>query len=201
MDRLALYTAAAALMLLAWLWHTWRLHRQNLVNRRGALVPLGIALLWVGLWVDNVSLLGLGIGLAFIGELWPDVRLRRARNKPPVVRTFPRWQAAQEPPRPDIELHLEETGARVQNIGAGALYLHGWSPADQNGWLSLRADDGSGTPISALHKGEWARLSPWTIPNRGVRVWYTRADDPRQQWIFRADWQDVKFGRSGRELN
>ncbi|AFZ65962.1 hypothetical protein [Deinococcus peraridilitoris] len=195
-----LVSTVAVVMLVWWAVRTVRLRRSSLVNRRGFLVPLGIALLWSGLLADNVALIGSGFALALIGEYWPDLKVRRTRKTTEIVHAFPRWQRAQEPQRPDIELHLEETGARVKNIGPGTLFLHGWSPADQNGWLMLRADDGSGTPIKALPSGQWARLSPWTIPNRGVRVWYTRSEEA-QPYLFRADWQDVTMGSKARVLN
>lgn len=195
------YTMLCAAMLAFWLHKTLRLRRQGLFARRGVLVPLGALLLWGGLLGDVPALIGPGIALILIGESWPDVRARRPRKSVPTVQPFARWQAALEPARPDIELHLEETGARVHNVGGTTLFLHGWSPADQNGWLALRADDGSGTPLARLGQGEWARLSPWPMPNRGVRVWYTRQGEAEQQWLFRADWQDVNFGRAGRELN
>ena len=195
------YTLVCVAMLIAWGIKARRLRRQNLIARRGSLVPIGVLLLWTALNTDVAPLIGVGVALILIGEFLPDITVRAARHKSPRLGTFPRWSDAHEPGKPDFELHLEEAGARVQNVGGSTLFLHGWSPADQNGWLFLRAADGSGHPITVLKSGEWARLSPWPIPNRGVRVWYARTDLPDQQWLFRADWNDLSFGHTGRELN
>lgn len=193
MTDLALDLVCLAALLL-WAARTLRMRRAGMRERRGLLVPLGILLLWGGLTGEQPALAGLGIGLALVGEFWPD-RVRLRAPTPP----FPRWRDAQEPDRPDVELHLEHTGARLHNVGETALRVHGWSPAHTNGWLPLRADDSSGQPITVLGKGEWARLSPWPLPNTGVRVWYAREDEPEREWIFRADWTGLE--RRARELN
>jgi len=176
--------------------------RQGRTPRLALLGLPGVFLLYYGLSLDDAgALIGTGAALLLIPEFTPGAYVRarpgvRARHH---VDTFDRWRGAREPDTPDFEVHLEATGARLVNVGASTVYLHGWSPASVNGWLKLRADDGSGAPVTELKVGASARLSPWTIPNSGVRVWYTRADVPDAQWIFRVDWQEPT--RPNRELN
>lgn len=185
-----------------WAGRTVRLWRQDRYESRGLAVPLGVALLYLAWPDEQYGLVGVGAALILIGEFFPDVRprrRRRRRNVGPSLPDFDRWRSALTPDRPDLELHLEETGARVRNVGTSTLLLHGWSPSDTNGWLPARADDGSGRAARELRVGEWARLSPWPMPNRGVRLWYARESLPGQNWVFRADWTERP--RSTRDLN
>ncbi len=199
--RIVGYALISALLGLLWWGEVRRERRGGLVNRRGFLLPLGAALLFVALSFQLDALIGLAVALALIGYYAPDLRARPRRRPEPEVHTFARWQPSLEPAHPDIELHLEATGAKLRNVGGETLLVRGWSPADQNAWLSVRADDGSGAPIQVLPCGEWARLLPWPVPNRGVRVWYTREGEADQQWLFRADWAELNFNRTNRELN
>ena len=199
--RILGYALVSLFLALLWLRDVRRQRRERLVNKRGFMLPLGAALLFVGLALQLDALIGVAAALALIGHYAPDLRAHPRERQGQEVRAFARWQPAQEPARPDIELHLEATGAKLKNVAGEVLLVRGWSPADQNAWLPVRADDGSGAPIEVLGAGEWARLLPWPIPNKGVRVWYAREGEAERQWLFRADWGEVNFGRSGRELN
>ncbi|PYE54396.1 hypothetical protein [Deinococcus yavapaiensis] len=178
-----------------------RLRRAGLYEARGWLVPVGVALLFVGLLREETAvLIGVGGALALIGEFFPQVRRRRGKKaaQPPLLPKFERWSTAREPHTPDIELYLEETGARVRNVGAVTLHLRGWSPSGYNGWLKLYSEE-DGAPVEALAPSAFARLSPWPMPNRGVRVWYVREDAPSEDFVFKADWEES--ARRLRELN
>lgn len=195
------YVLLCLAALVYWGARTVRLRRAGLYEARGWLVPVGVALLYVGLLSEETAvLIGVGGALALIGEFFPQVRRRRSRRvaQPPLLPKFERWNAAREPSAPDIELYLEESGARVRNVGSVTLHLRGWSPSGHNGWLKLYAEDDQ-TPMEALPPSAFARLAPWPTPNRGVRVWYAREDVPSEDLVFKADWEES--ARSARELN
>lgn len=195
------FVAVCGVILAYWGGRTVRLWRQRVYERRGWLVPLGVLLMLLGWPNEEYGLAGVGAALVLIGEFFPDPTVRRARTRPRlnVLPSFPRWQRALEPDRPDLELHLEDSGARVVNVGRGVLLVHGWSPTTENGWLKLRADDGTRRDVTVLRVGESARLEPWPASNHGVRVWYAREDVPQQSWLFRADWR--ARAAEARELN
>lgn len=200
-DADLLFFVVCGAILAFWAGRTVRLWRQRVVERRGWLVPLGVALMALGWPTEEYGLAGAGAGLVLIGELYADPRVRRVRRAPSVnvLPSFTRWQPALQPERPDLELHVEEAGARVVNVGRGALFVHGWSPAAENGWLKLRTDDGARRIVTVLRVGEWARLEPWPASNVGVRVWYAREDVPGQNWVFEAEWSARP--RDARNLN
>jgi len=83
-------------------------------------------------------------------------------------------------------LRLGNGRAEILNVSSGALYLAGWSPSGQNGWL--RPQDERGRPLTSLPVGASAVLMPWPDGQRGVRVWYVRHAAPAEPLVFRADW-------------
>ncbi len=184
-----LYTLLCSLMLLAWVLGVTRRQRRGLLGRMRPLalmVPAGVLALYFGLASDLPPLIGVGIALMVLGEYLPW-SYRAAPRRPLTTSLRQRLAAFKTPDLPDLELHLEPGGAVVKNVGRGPLTVQGWSPTSVNAWWPARQVAG-GAPITRLAVGRSARLSPWPLPNSGVRVWYRREGDPVNLWLFRADW-------------
>ena len=184
-----LYTALCSLMLLAWVLGVTRRQRRGLLGRMrppALLVPAGVLGLYFGLADDLPPLIGVGIGLLLLGEYLPwSYRPAPRRLRTSSLRQ--RLAVFTTPELPDLELQLEPGGALVKNVGRGPLTVQGWSPTSVNAWWPARNVSGR-APLTRLAVGRSARLSPWPLPNSGVRVWYRREGDPVNLWLFRADW-------------
>ncbi|ADV67815.1 hypothetical protein [Deinococcus maricopensis] len=90
-----------------------------------------------------------------------------------------RFSSAVEPLTPDLELELTGDAARVRNVGAFPVTLHGWTPTAFNAYLPALPE--------TLPVGEQATLTPWPAGNSGLRIWYTRAGEPTT-YLYRANW-------------
>lgn len=135
------------------------------------------SLLW-SLWA--------GMLLLSLGYLLSSGRQSRRRGRAVTPGLTLRFGPLSAPAWPDLELRLDGEQARLHNIGAAGLYLAGWSPSGENGWLRPR--DAAGQPLTLLPKGAAALLSPWPSDRSGVRVWYVREHEPEVALVFRADW-------------
>ena len=127
-----------------------------------------------------------GLLLLSLGYLLSSGRQSRRRGRVMAPGLTLRFGPLSAPAWPDLELRLDQGQARLHNIGAAGLYLVGWSPSGENGWL--RPQDAKGQPLALLPKGATALLSPWPSDQSGVRVWYVRENEPEVALVFRADW-------------
>ncbi len=127
-----------------------------------------------------------GLLLASLGYLLSSGRQSRRQGRVTAPGLTLRFGPLSAPAWPDLELRLDGEQARLHNIGAAGLYLAGWSPSGENGWLRPR--DAAGQPLTLLPKGAAALLSPWPSDQSGVRVWYVREHEPEVALVFRADW-------------
>ena len=127
-----------------------------------------------------------GLLLLSLGYLLSSGRRSRRQGRVTAPGLTLRFGPLSAPTWPDLELRLDGEQARLHNIGGAGLYLAGWSPSGENGWL--RPQDAAGQPLTLLPKGAAALLSPWPSDQSGVRVWYVRENEPEVALVFRADW-------------